>query len=211
MQLGDKMIEPAAPGHAVLSQNFPQHLRHLLPAHPARFDQAAHRAHVLKQRLAPAAGLTPFAPFAPLAWLSHSHSHSAILGTSAVEQALFDLALRLPVVGHAAPGRLTLPVGLPAAEGTTQIPTPGIARIHEEENPAMPAATQAAASLRTLSENRAQQPIILQHPPGDRFLAVPVRPKLKSLRDLYCKKPRLSLRILNRSWRAAAVLPPDDQ
>lgn len=195
MQLGDKMIEPAAPGHAVLSQNFPQHLRHLLPAHPARFDQAAHRAHVLKQRLAPAAGLTPFAPFAPLAWLSHSHS--AILGTSAVEQALFDLALRLPVVGHAAPGRLTLPVGLPAAEGTTQIPTPGIARIHEEENPAMPAATQAAASLRTLSENRAQQPIILQHPPGDRFLAVPVRPKLKSLRDLYCKKPRLSLRILN--------------
>lgn len=146
MQLSDKMIEPSAPGHAVLSQNLPQHLHNLLPPHLVPFDQAAHRAHMLEQRLAPSAVLTR-----DLAWPAHNHP-----GTFAVEMAPFDLALRLPVVGDTTPGRFLLPVGFLAAEGTTQIPAPGVARIRDEENPAMPAAAQAAASLRSLPQNRSQ-------------------------------------------------------
>jgi hypothetical protein len=116
--------------------------------------------------------------------------------TFAVEQALFDFTLRLLVVSDTAPGRLTLAVSFLATEGTTQVLAPGIARIRDEEYPAMPAATQTAASPRALSQNRSQQPIILQHQASHRSLAVPVRAKLKSRRDLYCKKPRLWLRIL---------------
>jgi hypothetical protein len=192
VQLGDNMIDPQESGHAVLSQNFPQHLHDLFPAHTAPFNQAAHHPHVLDQRLAPAAGFTRLTRGLG-GWLAHSHSHS---GTCAVELPLFELALRLPVVGATAPRRFSLPVSLLAAKGTTQIPTPGIARIRDEEYPAMPAAAQPAASLRPLSQNRSQQPIILQHQASDRSLAVPVRAKLKSLRDLDCKKPRLWLRIL---------------
>lgn len=222
MQLGDNMIERSAAGHAVLSQNFLQHQHHLLPAHPASLDQNAHHPHVLEQRLAPSAVLAvlkrslvchdllsrcfrfvfvllllPCHAGLRSAWCGHSQTHSRKLyRTFAVEQALFDFTLRLLVVSDTAPGRLTLPVSFLAAEGTTQILAPGITRIRDKENPAMPTPTQAATSLRVLPQNRSQQPIILQHPLSDRPFAVPVRAKLKSLRDLDCKKPRLWLRML---------------
>ena len=86
-------------------------------------------------------------------------------------------------------------MSLPATERTTQIMTAGIARMGQEENAAVPAPGQAGSQMRLGPQDRSQQQVILQHQGGYRAGAIPVDPELKMLRDLGCKKPKLSLKI----------------
>jgi hypothetical protein len=72
----------------------------------------------------------------------------------------------------------------------------GIARMGEEENTAMPAPAQAGSQVRLGASNRSQEQIILRHQGGYRTAAIPARPKLKMLSNPYCKKPKLSLKML---------------
>jgi hypothetical protein len=83
-----------------------------------------------------------------------------------------------------------------AAEQTAQVMAPGVAGVSEEKDPAMPATTQAFAQVRLGPQDRSQEHVILQNQRPDVLLPVPSRPELKELRDRYCKKPKLSLRML---------------
>ena len=51
------------------------------------------------------------------------------------------------------------------------------------------------AQVRFGPQNRSQNHIIFQHQGGHRALPIPLGPKLKMLRDLDCKKPKLWLRM----------------
>ena len=113
-----------------------------------------------------------------------------------IELALDAFALRVAVIGRAALRGSLLAVGFPAAEGATHIMAPGIARVGEEENAAMPAPGQAGTQIRLGSQNGSQQPVILQDQRGHRILAIPIGLELKMLGDLDCKKPKLPLRML---------------
>ena len=83
-----------------------------------------------------------------------------------------------------------------AAERTPQIIPPGVARITEKEDPAMPASSQALSQVRAGFKNGSQQPVILKHQTRHRVIPIPTAGKVKMLCDLYCKKPKLSLRML---------------
>jgi len=115
------------------------------------------------------------------------------LGPELIEGGLLFLTLGIAVIGDTAPGGLLLAMGFPAAKGTTQVATAGIARIGQEENAAVPAPAQAGSQTGLGAQNRSQQQIILQHQGGHRAPAIPVRPELEMLLNLYCKKPKLSL------------------
>ena len=65
----------------------------------------------------------------------------------------------------------------------------------QKENTAVSAPSPAAAQMRSGPQNRSQDNIIFQHQTGYWPLTIPVRPKLKMLRDRYCKKPKLWLRM----------------
>ncbi len=112
------------------------------------------------------------------------------------EGALLDLTVGVAVAGGTAPSGLLLAVGLPAAKGTTQVLPAGIARMGEQENTAVPAPGQAGSQVRLGAQHRSQEQIILQYQGGYRPPTIPVHPKLKMLRNPYCKKPKLSLRML---------------
>ena len=113
-----------------------------------------------------------------------------------VEGALLDLAVGVAVVGGTAPSGLLLAVALPAAKGTTQVVAAGIAWMGEQKNTAMPAPGQAGSQVRLGAQHGSQEQIILQYQGGYRPSTIPVHPKLKMLRNPYCKKPKLSLRML---------------
>lgn len=85
------------------------------------------------------------------------------------------------------------PGGLP--KRATEIATIGIAGMGEQEYPAMPAASQALAQVRLGSQDRSQEHIKLQDRRGNFSFSIPARLKLEKLRDRYCKKPKLSLRV----------------
>jgi hypothetical protein len=207
---GHSVIDLAPPAHAVLSQNFRQQLEDLGPAHRPTFNQADHDAHVLHQRLGPRAldRPGPGGGGRGCRWFRLGllgRSVAAIRGGAALVQvALEALPLNGLVVRDTAPGRLLPAMGLAATEGTAQILTsdlalilaPGIARIGEKEDAAVPTSLQAPSQVRVGSENRSQQPVILQNQlPGFRP-AIPIPRKLEMLRDPYCKNPKLSLRML---------------
>jgi hypothetical protein len=124
------------------------------------------------------------------------------------------LLLVLTVELDTASGGLLLAVGLAAAKGTPQvlasditlILAPGIARIGEEENAAMPASLQASSQVRVGSENRPQEEVIRQDKSPDLGPSIPSSLKLKMLRDPYCKKPKLWLRIPTSNWMSSSYL-----
>jgi hypothetical protein len=207
---GHSVIDLAPPAHAVLSQNFRQQLENLGPAHRPTFNQADHDAHVLHQRLRPRALDRPGPGGA--GWgcrgfkLGLTGRRGAAIGGGAtlVQVAFEALPLNGLVVRDTAPGRLLPAMGLAATEGTAQIFTsdlalilaPGIARIGEKEDTAVPTSLPAPSQVRVGSEQRSQQPVILQNRLAHVCCAIPVPPKLEMRRDLYCKNPKLSLRML---------------
>ena len=121
-----------------------------------------------------------------------------------VEVPLLPAPLRTLVIGDAAGGRLLLAVGFPAAKGAAQvparaageIPAPRIARIGEKEDAAVPTAGQAPSPVRLLAQERSQNLVVLQDARPDCRPAIPVPGKRKLRRDRYCKKAKLSLRML---------------
>ena len=99
------------------------------------------------------------------------------------------------VILHASPGRFLPAVSFPAAEWTPQILAPRVARVGDKINPAMPTSGQARSQVRPGLQNRSQEQVILQHQPRHRSFPIPAGAKLELRCDLYCKKPKLSLRM----------------
>lgn len=99
------------------------------------------------------------------------------------------------VIGGAAPNGLSTPVLLFAAKGTAKILAPGVAGMRDKENPAMPASGQARSQVRPAFENGSKLQVIFARQSGRRAFPIPTRCKLKMLCDLYCKKPKLSLKM----------------
>jgi len=112
-----------------------------------------------------------------------------------IKLAFLAPALGFAVVGGAALRRSLLSVRFPTPEGTPQVLPTGIARMGQKEYPTVPAAGQTATQMRLGPQHRSQQQVILQHQGRYRASPVPVRPELKMLRDLYCKRPKLSLKM----------------
>jgi hypothetical protein len=194
------VIDPAAPGHAVLSQNFTEHLHHLGPADPTPFDQAAEHPHIPDYRFAPSG----CARGSMALCIDRLHRcqwcrlrcRSLRSGPSpVVEGTLLDFAFGLSVILDTASRRFPFAMGLPAPEGATEVLAPGVAGIGEKANPAMSALAPQTAQVGPGLQVRFQQPKILFHQTRDRLPAVPIRTELKILRDLYCKKPKLWLKI----------------
>jgi hypothetical protein len=125
-----------------------------------------------------------------------------------VESLLLLLALLRLVVSHASSLGLLPGVGLRAAKGATQIRAPRftpilaprIASIGEKEDPTMPASLQASSQVGLCSDDQSQNQVILQDQSPDLRPSIPVSRKLKMLRDLDCKKTKLSLRMLTLKW-----------
>ena len=188
------LIDPAAANHGVLSQISREHPEHLAAADPPAFNQAGDHSHVLDQERVPpgAAALGHSGP----GRMGRGLGWAILTGPALIELAFLALALGLAVEGGAALRRSLLAVGFPAAKGATQVMATGVARVGQEENPAVPAAGQAGSQVRLGVQHRSQQHIILQHQRGHRAPAIPIRPELKILRDPDCKKPKLSLRML---------------
>jgi hypothetical protein len=194
MEPGHSLIAFAAAGHGVLSQIASQHPEHLAAADPPAFNQADDYPYVLDQQRVPPGAAAPGRPGSGRIgdWLGW-----AILARpTLIEVALLALSFGLAVESGTALPRSLLAVGLPATEGTAQVVPTGIARVGQEENAAVPAPGQAGAQVRLGVQDRSQQHIIFLHQHGHRAGAIPIRPKLKMLRDPNCKKPKLSLRML---------------
>jgi hypothetical protein len=134
-----------------LSQNFGQHGQDFLPAYRSALDQTDPQPDILDQRLVPNNPLgrrNPELGRVPWAMIAGCRGDAAL-----VEGALLFLTLGVLIVGDTPSGGLLLAVGLTATEGTTQVLPPGIARVGQEENAAMPAALQAGAQVRLGSQN----------------------------------------------------------
>jgi hypothetical protein len=81
--------------------------------------------------------------------------------------------------------------------------------MREKKDPAMPAPGQASLQQRLSSENRSQKYVILQNQSPHPFLSIPLGRKLEILRDLNCKKPRLSLKVL-MFWKTSSSYSTDN-
>ena len=208
MEPGDSVIDFPAPDHGVLSQNSLQHLQDLCPAHPSSLDQADHHPHILHHQQVPPDRTLPRDRDAVRATRG---SITVRPGPSApgVECALLVLAGPIPVIGDTAYSGLPFAVSAPAAKGTTQVFATCITRMRQEKDPAMPAPGQASSQQRLGSQNRSQKYVILQNQSPHPFPSIPLGRKLEILRDLNCKKPRLSLKML-MFWKTSSSYSTDN-
>jgi hypothetical protein len=198
MEPEDSVIDFPAADHGVLSQNSTEHLEDLCPAHRSSLDQADHHPHILQHQQIP--------PDRTL--LRDRATRGSIYvrpGPSApgIECALLVLAGPIPVIGDTAHSGLPFAVSAPAAKGTTQVFATCITRMRQEKDPAMPAPGQASSQQRLSSENRSQKYVIFQNQSPHPFPSIPLGRKLEILRDLNCKKPRLSLKVL-MFWKTSS-------
>jgi hypothetical protein len=189
MQPSDSMIDSSALGVGVLSQNFLEHLEDFGPAHRATFDQTDQPPHI---------GEHPGVPTSRTAlgagWGCRRRWAGGWLATALlVEVALLPLALGGTVISDTPNRRLPLAMGSLAAKRTPQVLSTAITPIHEEKDATMPAPNQASPQESFGSQHRSQNHVILQDQLANALGPIPFRSKLKMLRDLSCKKPRLSL------------------
>lgn len=203
MEPGHSVVDPPPPGHAGLSQNVRQQLACLRAIDGSPFDPTDHHPDMRHHRLRPGR------PCRLGRWVRawgrcHRGLAAARGGAPLIEVLLLLAPLRALVVGDAADRRLLLAVRFPAAKGTAQVPAraagqilaPGIARIGEKEDAAVPTASQAPSPVRLLTQERSQNLVVLQDARPDLRPAIPVPGKLKPRCDRYCKKAKLSLRML---------------
>jgi hypothetical protein len=208
MEPDHSVIDFPAADHGVLSQNSLEHLEDLCPAHRSSLDQTDHHPHILQHQGRPP-GRTVLGDRD-----TGRASRGAIavrLGSSAlaVECALLLLADRITVISDTPESGLLLAVSCPAAKGTTQVFATGITRMSEEKDPAMPAPGKASSQQGLGSENRSQQHVIFQNQSGHPFPSIPLWRTLEILRDLNCKKPRLSLKVLTY-WKTSSSYSTDN-
>ena len=83
-----------------------------------------------------------------------------------------------------------------AAEGTTQIETPRVARMRQEANPAVAAGHGALSPIRTIAQGRIECQLILTNKRADAVILVPIFAKRKKFRDGDNKNERFSVKIL---------------
>jgi hypothetical protein len=74
-------------------------------------------------------------------------------------------------------------VALFAAKGTAEIRTPSVARVGEEEDPAVPAAREASPEVGFGPQEGAQEDVALKDEPQHLALSVPVRAELEAALD----------------------------
>jgi hypothetical protein len=125
-------------------------------------------------------------------------------GTALVQVSFLAPPFFSAVVGGAACVGLPPGVGLTAAERTAQILAfaarhvlaTGIAGIGEKKDPAVPTPDQAPTPMRLASQYRSQNLVVLQDWLPYLRPAIPVLGRLKIGRDRYCKKAKLSLKML---------------
>ena len=200
---GHSVIDPPPPAYARLSQNVRQQLPDLRATEVPPFDPTDDHPDLRHDR---------FRPQSARRWgrwvRGGGRKRRALAaaggGAPLVEVLLLLAPLRALVVGEAAGAGLLLAVGFPAAKGTAQvlaraagqILAPGIARIGEKEDAAVPTASQAPSPVRLLAQERSQDLVVLQDARPDCRPAIPIPGKLKLRRDRYCKKAKLSLRML---------------
>jgi hypothetical protein len=134
------LIDPAPANHAVLSQDPGQHRQNLLTSDWALLDQAHHYPQMLEDWFGARERVSG-------RWRSDRTLRN-LLSPPRILEGLFDFAWAVPVIGDTALDGTTLAMRFFAAKGTAQILAPGIARVREKENPAMPASGQARSQLR---------------------------------------------------------------
>lgn len=203
MEPGHSVIDPPPSGHAGLSQNVRQQLAGLRAIDGSPFDPTDHHPDLPHHRLRP-----PGARRLGRWGLGRGRWRSGLAAAGGraalVQVSLLPTPILAAVVGYTADDGLLLAVGFPAAKGTAQIPAraagqilaPGIARIGQKEDAAVPTARQAPSPVRLLAQERSQNLVVLQDARPDLRPAIPVPGKLKPRRDRYCKKAKLSLRML---------------
>jgi hypothetical protein len=197
------LIDLSGSPYAALPQNSPEHLPDLFQAHRSVLDQTDHHSHMLDQlgivcsgqsggdlhrarrllRLGRSFGL-----------LADQDRGSASAGFILVT--LQDPALLSAIELNAPPCGLLASMGLSATKRTAQVAPPGIAGMGEKKDPTMPATAQAFAQVRLGPQARSQEHVILRNQRGHCGRSIPARPEFEKLRDPYCKKPKLSLRVL---------------
>jgi hypothetical protein len=200
---GHSVLDPPSSGHAGLSQNVRQQLPDLRAPDGSPFDPTDHHPDMRHHRFRPR-GACRLGRRARGDGRWDPSCAAAGGGATLVEILLLLASLPTPVVGDAAGGRLLLAVGFPAAKRAAQVPAraageiraPRIARIGEKEDAAVPTAGQAPSPVRLLAQERSQNLVVLQDSRPDLRPAIPVPSKLKLRRDRYCKKAKLSLRML---------------
>ena len=200
---GHSVIDPAPPAYALLSQNVRQQLPDLRATDVPPFDPTDDHPDMRHDRLRPQ-GARRLGRWVLGGCRWRRCLAAARGGAALVEVPLLLAPFRALVVGEAAGARLLLAVGFPATKGTAQvlarapgqILAPGIARIREKEDPAVPTAGQAPSPVRLLAQERSQNLVVLQDSLPDLRPTIPVPGKLKLRRDRYCKKPKLSLKML---------------
>ena len=84
-----------------------------------------------------------------------------------------------------------------AAEGTTQIQTPRVARMRQEANPAVAAGHGALSPIRTIAQGRIECQLILTNKRTDAVILVPIFAKRKEFRDGDNKNERFSVTMLS--------------
>lgn len=192
---GHSVIDPAPPAHARLSQNVRQQLQDLGATDGPVLNPADHPPHLRHQRLGPSDLRRRGWRGLRLGW-GHRDLAATSGWTALIKVPFLAPPFWGPVVGRAACAGLTPGVGFTATEGTAQILAfaarqvlaPGIARVGEKEDPAVPAADQAPTPMRLPSQDRSQDLVILQDQKLDFRPPIPVSGKLKMGRDRYCKK-----------------------
>ena len=134
MEPGHTLIDLGAAAHAVLSQNFAEHLEHPAAADPSALDQADDHPHVLDHQPIPSvaapagAAVAAGRPLTPRGSrpLAGGRRGAVLAGPALVEVALLALALGVAVVSGAPLRGGPLAMGLPAAEGTAQVWRPAL-------------------------------------------------------------------------------------
>lgn len=203
MEPGHSVLDPPPSAYALLSQNVRQQSPDLRATDVPPFDPTDDHPDMRHHRFRPR-GACRLERWARGDGRWGPSGASAGGGAALVEVLLLLAPWRTPVVGDTAGVRLLLPVGFPAAKGAAQVPAraagqilaPRIARIGEKEDAAVPTAGQAPSPVRLLAQERSQNLVVLQDSRPDLRPAIPVPGKLKLRRDRYCKKAKLSLRML---------------
>ncbi len=193
MEPKHSMIDLAAANYGVLSQILCQHQQHLAAANPAALNEADHHPHMLEHLR----GWPDGADFGhgcpgPTSRGRRRCSRRAFATSALINILLPFFSFLVAVIGAAAPNGLLPAMRLPAAKGASHfVALLHIAGMSQKENAAVPAASPAEAQVSSGPQNRSQDDIILQHQVGYRALTIPLGPKLKMLRNRYCKKPKL--------------------
>ena len=123
--------------------------------------------------------------------LRAGRSRRSARAASLVVQMFLGFPLPAAVVLHAAASGILPAVGLPASEGTGQIAPMRVTGMGQKENPAMPATAHIPPQAGFLSQQGAQDNVVLPHQfPDGRTATIPVRTELELLLDFNYQKPR---------------------